>query len=159
MQDTGSVRIGPITLFTLIAVICLSTLAVLSVTTATASFNLAQLQAVSTQQQYEAESAAQYFVACVDQQRTGNATAGASGGSLAASLDSAVADVEARYGQNVTVSAQLNGSTVAAVFSYGDGRELEIEIELKDGGAYSITKWNMTAKVNSAESLQLWTGM
>ena len=62
----GSVRIGPISLFTLIIILCLAVLAVLSVTTARAELSITERQAATTTETYELESAAQRFVAEVD---------------------------------------------------------------------------------------------
>lgn len=211
-ESQTSVRIGPISLFALIAVICLATLAVLSIVTANASYRLATLQADSMEQQYQAETAAQSFLARVDvayadatnaaqraaAQRAaaekaaaelaartgatpGGAAAGAqdaatagtttgaqdvatedaivAAGSLEDSLDAICAEAAATTGDAIDVSAQLEGSTLTAQFACESGRVLDIEIELGPGGTYRITKWNMTAKVNSAETDTLWSGM
>lgn len=145
-RKTGTVRLGPISLFTLIAVLCLATLAVLSVTTANASFKLATLQGESMEQQYQAEEAAQHFLAQVCAQ-----------GAEAAS--GAAANAEAFVDGAVTVSASVNGSVVSAQFACPNGRVLDTQVDVGSGGAYTIIKWNMTAKVNSAETETLWSGM
>lgn len=44
----GSVRIGPISLFTLIIILCLAVLAVLSLTTARAELSITERQAATT---------------------------------------------------------------------------------------------------------------
>lgn len=198
MNDSQtSVRIGPISLFALIAVICLATLAVLSITTANASYRLASLQADSMTQQYQAELAAQSFVASVDasyadatvdaeklaaQKAAAEklaadqaARAGQSASttpltpaapqlpvatdSLAASLPAICAEAAAATGDVITVTAQLDGSTINAQFACPSERVLDVSIELGANGSYRITKWNMTAKVNSAETETLWSGM
>lgn len=148
-QSTPSVRIGPISLFALIAVICLATLAVLSINTARASLNLAQMQAESTTQQYAAESAAQEFVAQV--------SAGGTAPS-AASLASITSQVQANNA-GVTITSGITGPAVTAQFACPSGRILDIAVEVGQGGSYRITKWNMTAKVNEAEGDILWSGM
>lgn len=152
MNDSeGSVRIGPISLFTLIAVLCLATLAVLSITTANASYNMAELHGESITQQYEAEDAAQHFVALLDEQYTGNQFTG--------SVDAIAQQTQQQSGEHVTVSAQIDGSKVTAQFACENGRTLNIEVTLGAGGTYTIEKWNMTAKQNSAETGTLWSGM
>ena len=62
----GSVRIGPISLFTLIIILCLAVLAVLSLTTARAEVSLTRRPAPTTPQTYALETAGQEFVAAVD---------------------------------------------------------------------------------------------
>ncbi len=61
----GSVRIGPISLFTLIIILCLAVLAVLSLTTARAELSITERQAATTET-YALETAGQEFVAAVD---------------------------------------------------------------------------------------------
>ena len=52
----GSVRIGPISLFTLIIVLCLAVLTVLSVTTSLAELSTTERQAATTTETYQLES-------------------------------------------------------------------------------------------------------
>lgn len=148
-RKTGTVRLGPISLFTYIAVLCLATLAVLSITTANASLKMAALQGESTAMQYEAESAAQSFVAQVCQPQ------GASVESVAAAAQAAQASTDGV----VEVHASVNGSLVDAQFTCENGRILDIQIEPGQGGSYRVVKWNMSAKVNIAETETLWSGM
>ena len=138
-DSTPSVRIGPISLFALIAVICLATLAVLAVNTSRASDSLAHMQADSVTQQYAAESAAQQFVGLVD----------ASAGFPSAQAVTAIA---------TQVQADNTDVTVTAQFACPNGRLLDIAVA-PEGNGYRIAKWNMTAKVNSAETDTLWSGM
>lgn len=213
MNDSqSSVRIGPISLFALIAVICLATLAVLSIATSNATYRLTTLQADSMAQQYQAETAAQTFVARIDARyadatvtaeraaaqraaaekaaaelaaRTGQSDASSSApaaspatagdpattqdaastsaitaaGSLASALSTICDEAAAATDDVIEVSAELDGSTITAQFACPSGRVLDIELELGSGGTYRITKWNMTAKVNSAETDTLWSGM
>lgn len=144
-ESQSSVRIGPISLFALIAVICLATLAVLSIATSNATYRLTTLQADSMAQQYQAETAAQTFVARID---AGYADATVTAERAAAQKAAAE-----------KAAAELDGSTITAQFTCPSGRVLDIELELGSGGTYRITKWNMTAKVNSAETDTLWSGM
>lgn len=212
-ESQSPVRIGPISLFALIAVICLATLAVLSIATSNATYRLTTLQADSMAQQYQAETAAQNFVAHIDAsyadatvaaeraaaqkataekaaaelaartrqsgttstapatapatttdpatdtQDTASTSAVTAAGSLASALPAICAEAAAATDDVIEVSAELDGSTITAQFACPSGRVLDIEIELGPGGTYRITKWNMTAKVNSAETDTLWSGM
>ena len=47
-STNGSVRIGPISLFTLVIILCLAVMAVLSATTAQATYSAAEKQALFT---------------------------------------------------------------------------------------------------------------
>ena len=53
-----NVRIGPVSVFTLIIIICLAVLAVLTISTANASLVLSQRQAVAAHELYLDETAA-----------------------------------------------------------------------------------------------------
>lgn len=181
MNDARSVRIGPLSLFTLIAVICLATLAVLSITTATASYDLARLQADTVTRQYDVERVAQGLVARVDATwaaSTGSLAAdttaasasdapsasdasGAGGAlqGLAAALPDIAAECESAADGSVHVDATLADSTLSALIACPDGPELDVELELGEGGTYRITSWNMTAGKNSAPTETLWSGM
>ncbi len=75
----GSVRMGPISLFTLLVVLCLAVMAVLSVTTSQATYVLAQRQANATVALYANEAAAQNLVAHIDETLEQLRTQGQSG--------------------------------------------------------------------------------
>lgn len=97
----GSVRIGPISLFTLIIILCLAVLATLSVTTARAELSITERQAATTTETYQLETTAQTFVADVD-------TALAQGDAAALSA------VLAAYGVTETAPAADAPSTPSA---------------------------------------------
>ena len=63
---TGSVRMGPISIFTLVIVICLAVMATLALTTARADTALAERQASFTADDYANECLGQAFLAEVD---------------------------------------------------------------------------------------------
>lgn len=106
----GSVRIGPISLFTLIIILCLAVLAVLSLTTARAELSITERQAQTTTETYALETAGQEFVAAVD-------AALAEGGSSALDevlstygVTEAAADAEAAAG--ASEAAPAAGETI-----------------------------------------------
>lgn len=106
----GSVRIGPISLFTLIIILCLAVLAVLSLTTARAELSITERQAQTTTETYALETAGQEFVAAVD-------AALAEGGSSALDevlstygVTEAAADAEATAG--ASEAAPAAGETI-----------------------------------------------
>lgn len=144
----GSVRIGPISLFTLTIILCLAVLAVLAVTTAQATYAAAEKQASFTTDTYTNEAAAQQFVADVD---TALAPVRASGGGLSAALD-AVEGV-------LPDEAQLEDSTVHATFTTESGRTLDISLTIRADATYDIDSWKATTQwTESGSGTTLWSG-
>ena len=105
----GSVRIGPISLFTLIIILCLAVLAVLSITTARAELSITERQAATTTETYQLEVQGQEFVAAVD-------------GALASGGETALEAVLAEYGIAVT-AAPAGDAAAAAPAGAGAGAE------------------------------------
>ena len=62
----GSVRIGPISLFALIIILCLAVLAVLSLSTSIAELKITERQAQTTTETYQLETVGQTFASEVD---------------------------------------------------------------------------------------------
>lgn len=118
----GSVRIGPISLFTLIIILCLAVLAVLSITTARAELSITERQAATTTGTYQLEVQGQEFVAAVD-------------GALASGGETALEAVLAEYGIAVT-AAPAGDAAAAAPAGAGAGAEggEAIEDETSSGG-------------------------
>lgn len=181
----GSVRIGPISLFTLIIVLCLAVLAVLSVTTSLAELSTTERQAATTTETYQLEDVGQQFVANVD--------------AALAQGDAAVDDVLARYGiqgsesseatateelviedeslsgeaatESVEISlaegegapvasfGQRSGDEVAVTFSVESGRTLNIVLRLNDNATYTIEQWKVTTEwTDDGTGENLWLG-
>lgn len=109
----GSVRIGPISLFTLIIILCLAVLAVLSLTTARAELSITERQAQTTTETYALETAGQEFVAAVD-------AALAEGGS------SALDEVLSTYGV-AEVAADAEAAAEASEAAPAAGETIEDE--------------------------------
>lgn len=144
----GSVRIGPISLFTLTIILCLAVLSVLAITTAQATYAAAEKQAAFTTGTYANEAAAQQFVAEVD---TALAPVRASGGGLPEALD-AVEDI-------LPAEALLEGSTVRAVFTAESGRTLDIVLTIRTDATYVIDSWKATTQwTESGSGTTLWSG-
>lgn len=142
-RPSEHVRIGAVSLFALVASICLAVLAVLSLSTANASLTLSQRQATAMQEMYQAETAAQEFVAGLDALQ-GPQAANAALPALCASA------AEAAGGQ-VQATATMEANAVHASFACENGRILEIEVTLREGGTLRIDKWKMTAIQNEEE--------
>jgi hypothetical protein len=130
------VRIGPISLFTLIIILCLAVLAVLSITTARAELSITERQAATTTETYQLEVQGQEFVAAVD-------------GALASGGETALEAVLAEYGIAVT-AAPAGDAAAAGAVPAGEAVEDETPsggtvpaagttISDDDGGAGAIT--------------------
>lgn len=163
-QRQGSVRIGPISLFTLVITLCLAVLAVLSVATANAQWSLASRQASFTQDDYRNERAGQELLARIDAVLA-NARSGQAGSRSADEAAKAVSAVLAqlcqeaaeRAGGDTAVTASLDGAVVTAHVQAPSKRCLDIEIELADGPTARVTSWKATTLWTEPEET-LWTG-
>ena len=129
----GSVRIGPISLFTLIIVLCLAVLTVLSVTTSLAELSTTERQAATT-----TESVGQQFVADID----------------AALAEGTLEDVLQRYSD----SAVRDGELISATFSMESGRTLAIVLRIQND-TYTIEQWKVTTEwTDDGTGENLWLG-
>ena len=144
----GSVRIGPISLFTLVIVLFLAVLGALAVTTAQATYAAAEKQAAFTNDTYTNETAAQ---------------------SLVSEIDRALFDIRESRGDLIAAlaavklvlpdNAHLDGSTISASFMAQSGRTLAITLEIRPDATYEITSWKATTQwtdKNTGE--KLWAG-
>ena len=133
----GSVRIGPISLFTLIIVLCLAVLTVLSVTTSLAELSTTERQAATTET-YQLESVGQQFVADVD----------------AALAEGTLEDVLQRYSD----STVRDGELISATFSMESGRTLAIVLRIQNN-TYTIEQWKVTTEwTDDGTGENLWLG-
>lgn len=157
------VRIGPISVLTLITVICIAVLAVLAISTANATKVLTDRQAAATTEMYVDEAAAQTFVAEVDARLAGVRSSGGGAADAARAVANDLSDMcssvhDASDGA-VEVAASVDGTSVTADFSCGNGRILSIELVIGRDASYTVRKWEMAAVQNSEQPQgTLWTG-
>ena len=140
-STNGSVRIGPISLFTLVIILCLAVMAVLSATTAQATYSAAEKQALFTNDTYQNEQAAQSAVAVID---------------------AALEDVRASGGgldEALPADAQRDGSRVLMTFASSSGRTLDVELTITANATYEISQWKATTQwTNDGPGATLWSG-
>ena len=153
----GTVRIGSITVFALVIIVCMAVLAVLATSTAHSSLVLSQRQAAATQELYLAETAAQTFLADLDD------TLAATGGDpVAAATDRLpllLNRTREATGGRVTAQAHAEDGTIFAEFTCAGGRTLKIAVTVLPDGSYRIDRWRMTAVENEEQPLgTLYTG-
>ena len=149
--SNSTVRIGPISLFTLVIILCLAVMAVLSATTAQATYTAAEKQALFTDDTYANESAAQSAVAAIDAALASVRDAG--GG-----LDAALAAVDKALPTDAA-SAQRDGASVFLTFTTPSGRTLDVELTIKANATYEISQWKATTQwTNDGPGATLWSG-
>ena len=162
-QRAEHVRIGPISILTLIIVLCMAVLSVLTVSTANASLTMAQRRATATTELYLDETAAQAFLAEMDAQLAVVREAGGSGTSGAVMVETMLVPIRdsarAASGGQVEIVASVTGNVVQAEFACANGRVLNIQVTIRDDATYRIDKWKMTA-VQNEEPVpgRLWSG-
>ena len=149
--SNSSVRIGPISLFTLVIILCLAVMAVLSATTAQATYAAAEKQALFTDDTYANESAAQSAVAAI-------AAALAPVRDAGGGLDAALAAVDKALPADAA-NAQRDGASVLLTFAAPSGRTLDVELTIKANATYEISQWKATTQwTNDGPSTMLWPG-
>lgn len=181
-KSRGSVRMGPISLLTLIITLGLAVMAVLAVTTAQAGHALVERQAAATDQTYAVETAGQEFTAALDEVLLPVRDQGrdAVEAAVAEALPALIAPpVEAASLRGIPVTAEADlvaGDQVAAlagtvgvagdagaeaegeplavhaVFRTEEDRCLDTVIQLTERGTYRVLSWKITTQRNEGES-------
>lgn len=158
-----NVRIGPISILTLIVVICMAVLAVLSISTAQATEVISHRSAEATTEQYRNERTAQEFVAELDDLLGPLREEGAGTEecleAVAGSLEELCAAAEERAGGEVSVTADVEGSSVVAEFTGAGMKRLNIAVGIREDGSYRIEKWKASGlQQEAAGEGSLWMG-
>lgn len=158
-----NVRIGPLTLFVLIVVLCMAVLAVLAVSTAGASQTMTARIATATEEQYLNESAAQVLVAGVDgvlgDIRSSRGSAEQAARALETALPGVVDRARQATQQKVDIEAFVEGKRFNATFTCKNGRKLRLEATILEDVTYHIDRWKMVAVENEEQPTgTLWTG-
>lgn len=180
----GSVRIGPISLFTLIIILCLSVLAVLSLTTARAQLSITERQAATTTETYQLERVGQTFLSEVDgalkqgnlasvladwgiEATTAEATAGetiADDGATGEAIADEGIGGEAAEGMSVvrdslvTCSGTIDGAQITATFAMESGRQLLCVLGIHND-TYTLEQWKVTTQwTDDGTGENLWLG-
>lgn len=158
----STVRMGPISIFALMIILCLAVLGVLSVASASAGSALAQRQAEFTADDYLNEVAGQRFYACADDVMAGVRAQG--GGAQAASnaLDAGMENIVDRalsgVDGEVALNASLGGTELTVHIEAESGRCLDIEFSIQDDATLSVTSWKATTLWVEDTTDRLWTG-
>lgn len=175
----GSVRMGPISIFTLVIVLCLAVLAVLSVTTARADAALAARQASFTQDDYANERVAQTFAAeaaDVLATLTPSTAPEDAVSALAAAAPELAARTEASAPAGTTVTATTGASATAGTGATAgtdptvadaalvltvaapSGRTLTATFAVDSGATLTVTSWQPATTWTEDTTDTLWMG-
>lgn len=158
----STVRMGPISVFALVIILCLAVLGVLSVTSASAGSALAQRQAEFTEDDYRNEIAGQRLYAFADDALAAVRAQGGDVQAAAAALDAAVADLAARSTEGLdpapAASASLHGAVLAVHIQAQSGRCLDIELAIQPDATLSVASWKATTLWTEDTTDRLWTG-
>ena len=160
---TGSVRMGPISIFTLVIVICLAVMATLALTTVRADAAIAERQASFTADDYTNECLGQAFLAETDAalasaRATGLGPAEATA-ALAGELDSLTARAtDAVAADGHTLQAQANGNAISVRIDAPSGRALAIGLAVTSDGKLAISYWKPSTTWTEDTSDTLWMG-
>lgn len=151
-RSSGNVRMGPVGIFTMIILLCLSVMAVLTAVTAHASYASAEKQASYATATYDNESQGWEAVAIVDDAlaRTQISRHDAEFGALFAA-----ASVNTKFVEGM--SAVAENSKVHITISAENGRQLDITIDVTPQLQAIITSWTVTTEPEShANDDVLW---
>ena len=174
-RANNSVRMGPISLFTLVVVLCIAVMSVLCFSLAHSSLTVAQRQADFATDSCANESAGQEFVAAVDEvlaglraqagsgaagsgdaAGAGDATGAASSKAVVIGKKSALAALEAR-GADLAPGATLGfgSDSVTADFLLPSSRRLYVELAIDDDATYRVVQWKQTTRQDKVDNSQL----
>jgi len=147
-KSPGSVRMGPISIFSLVILLSLAVLSVLAFSTAQAQSASAEKHAQFTTDTYVNESAAQEMLAAIDATLLDVRGQGGSAQDALAALPA-----------KLPKEARVEGNEVKAVFQQASGRLLSVTIEITDTVEYRIVQWQATTKWDMTKDKDvLWTG-
>ena len=154
------VRIGPISLLTLISVLLLAVLAMLCVTTTNAASAMSERQAENVSDTYALDSCGQKVLACIDEKLQSGAGTSAS---FAASTVTAGWNtiqqkvVAAGYADGLDISASSDGNTISFDISTDAGKTLSAKVRVSDNMTYTVEEWKTTTTQETPQET-LWTG-
>ena len=149
-DEKRTIRIGPLTVFVLVVVVCLAVMAVLSVATAHAARAESTAQASFADEAYDNDAAAARALQVIDETLAGDSVAGA---------DALTAAAHAAQALPAEANAQAQGTQVAMAFAALGGRTLSVRIEVQDDLTYRIVEWTTGVdRDETQEEVRLWTG-
>lgn len=160
-QPNAGVRIGPVSLLTLVSVLLLAVLAMLCATTSNAALEMSKRQAATSTSSYSIESCGQAMLAVLDDTAHASGTDAASAvSSIGAQLDAIEQDAKANADTtDLDIDTSVDGTSVLFTVCARNGRKLDARVTFADDLSYSIDEWKVTTTQNDqADSDTLWAG-
>lgn len=184
-RRVSTVRMGPISVFALVIILCLAVLGVLSASAATAGSSLAQRQASFAADDYRNEVAGQQLYAAADDALAPVRAAGGDAAAATAALEAALPDITAAAQEGFTegglaaepdaaepaatsdaaaepaaptVQASVEGSTLSAHIQSSSGRCLDIRLEAQPDATLAVTAWKATTLWVEDNTDVIWQG-
>lgn len=150
-------RMGPITLVTLISVLLLSVLAVLCVTTSNATQAMAQRHAQATAETYAIDACGQAMVAGIGEATQGASSAASAAANVGANLESIkTAALQKSSASGLSIDANVSEGSVTFTVSTESGKALSANIGIAENGSTSINEWRLTTTQTATEET-LWS--
>lgn len=175
----STVRMGPISVFALVIILCLAVLGVLSASTATAGSSLAQRQASFAADDYRNEVAGQQLYAAADDALASVRAAGGDAADAVAALEAALPDITAAAQEGFaegetaepaadaesaaaepapTVQTSIESGTLSAHIQSSSGRCLDIQLEVQPDATLAVTAWKATTLWEEDDTDVIWQG-
>lgn len=146
-KDRGSVRIGPVSLFSLIILLSLAVLSVLTLSTAQAAYTSAIKQASFSDDLYQNEMLGNDLLALVDTELKAASDKGDTRAQALNSLEKTLPEY-----------AQVEGNEVRGQIIAESGRTLTIILTISSDLQYSVSSWKATIEWNANDDETLWLG-
>lgn len=157
-RRTGEgVRIGPITLLTLVSVLLLAVLAMLCVTTTHATEAMTQRQADALSETYELDAFGQALLAQIDEQIAESGSPAAAAALVQHRSDKLLENAaEASGARDLRSFIDVAGTQVTFTVIAQDGKELAATATIAANG-YTVDAWKMTTAQELPEQALLST--
>lgn len=149
VNDMGDkpVKLGSLTLLLTVVLICLATLSVLALSTARADYALAGKHAEMIKRVYAADALAEQFLADTDDAL--KQAAGEKGDAYYAKLTKLLPE-----------EAQLDGTVINALITDGEGRQVEIALDISGNDGYRVIRFTPSVEWELQDTMEgLWNGM
>ena len=153
MQKTEGVRIGPVSLATLISILLLAVLAMLCVTTSNAAQAMAERQANSATETYALDSCGQHMLASISAEFKSSGSMDSVASKLSSIADKAK-DASSLEKANIATSKTKNGVTF--VITTETGKTLNAKVS-QSNGSLSVDQWKLSTTQQESEET-LWSG-
>lgn len=152
-KKTEGLRVGPITLVTLIAALLLAVLAMLCATTANAQATMANRQATSLTGTYAIDSCGQRMIAGIEESLNQGDVAAAL---TTAKLDAIANNAKAADGaSDLNIESKYDGSTVSFTISETSGKTLRAKVT-RENASVSVEEWKLTTTQEMPQD-ELWS--